>query len=114
MEDKELNQLLFEKSGIRNCEINNHSWLMNELQFIKLRDVLIAKGKILYEDLNKQVYVATIKGGWFKLNSAVAALHLSDNMLQIAICADEGLFDQHTSEGVLHELEKSLEKYIRK
>lgn len=112
MENKELNKLLLDNINIRNHEVENVEWSIKGLRFLKLRDILIVIGKIAYEDLENQVYIAIINGGWFKRNRAYTAFHLSNDTLKIAITADEGLFNQHTCKGVLNELRKSLEKYI--
>ena len=113
MDNIVLNEILLSKVVVNNHEVIDSEWEVEGLSFLKLRDILIVKGKVLFEDLDQQVYVAAIRGGWLKLNTSYLAFHLCNEKLQIAAIADEGVFKQHTSEGALNELRKSLDKYIK-
>lgn len=113
MDNIVLNEILLSKVVVNNHEVIDSEWEVEGLSFLKLRDILIVKGKVLFEDLVQQVYVAAIRGGWLKLNTAYVAFHLCKERLKIAVIADEGVFNQHTREGVLNELKESLGKYIK-
>lgn len=80
---------------------------------MKLRDILIGIGKIYFEDLEKQVYVANIGGGIRNKNSVLTALCLEKEQLKISMYAREGIITQHSCEGVIDELKKLLQKYTR-
>ena len=110
----ELNQLLAGTAIIQENKILNYTFSVKNLSFLKLRDILIELGKICYEDTEKQVYIVNINGGFFKKNPAMVALHLSKDMLSLAIHADEGIINQHTCEGVINELKNALKGYIKR
>lgn len=84
---------------------------VSNLSILKLRDIIIVLGKIIYEDLNEGVYIVEMKGGLLKKNPAYAALHLDDDTLQITIIAKEGIINQRTCEGVANEITRSLKKH---
>lgn len=113
MDNIVLNEILLSKVVVNNQKIINSEWKVEGLSLLKLRDILVIKGKVLFEDLDQQVYVAAIRGGWLRFNTSFAAFHLCNEKLQIAVISDEGVFKQHTSEGVLNELKESLGKYIK-
>lgn len=112
MNKLELNSLLANTVKVDMAKVNNIELPVIGLSFMKLRDILISLGKIYYEDLDKQVYIVRIFGGVLKKNPAITAFQLENGVLQIAISANEGLINQHTSEGVAYEIKKSLERYI--
>lgn len=112
---EELNKMLIEKGVIeekRVKDIKNIAFKVRNLPFLKLRDVLLTRGQIHFEDLEKQIYGACINGGLGKRNPALLMVQLKNNFLYISIYAKEGLIKQHTSEGVLDEIKESLRNYI--
>ena len=113
MDKLELNSLLANAVKVNPAKIQNIELSVRNLTIMKLRDILIGLGKIYYEDLDKQVYIVRIFGGVLKKNPAITAFQLENDVLQIAISAQEGLINQHTSEGVAYEIRKSLERYIK-
>lgn len=86
-----------------------HSERLQNAKFSKLRDAVYdLDGNILEEDLDDNIYVASIKGGTFNANYAYVAMQLTDEEVSFAIYAMEGLINQHTSEKVLEKLLKVL------
>lgn len=85
------------ETKIRNCV----------LSILQIRDLLQLLGNILYEDLEQQIYAASMPAGFGKLNTAVIALHLTDNELHVACYAKEGLLNQKSYEKVFSVLEKA-------
>lgn len=112
MDFKELNDILKNEADVKESKIKNTAINVHELQFLKLRDILIGIGKIYFEDLERQVYVANIGGGASKKNPVSMAICLGKEQLQISMYAKEGLINQHTCEGVINELKRLLQKYI--
>ena len=49
-----------------------------DITFMKVRDSLFSKGKILEEDFKNQIYVVEIKSGAANLNPCVVAIQLKD------------------------------------
>ena len=111
MNFKELNEILKNETNVKESKIRNTTIDVNGLQFLKLRDIIMERGKIFLEDTDKQVYVASIGGGISKKNPVLMALCLENEQLQISMYAKEGLINQHTCEGVIDELKRSLQKY---
>lgn len=113
MEFLELNQILMTTADVNADKIQNYSIPIEGLSFLKLRDTLMESGKICVEDTEKQVYVASIKGGVSKRNTAVLAVSLTKYSLLVSIYSKEGLINQHTSEGVVNGLKRALKAYIK-
>ncbi|MEE3471737.1 MAG: hypothetical protein VZR24_13820 [Butyrivibrio hungatei] len=108
-----VNNLLVDICDAKENKIINRTYNVKNLTMQKMADVLIKQGKVYREDLENKTYVASIPGGIAKKHYAVVAIELQDNTLRIAVFAEEGIFNQHTSEGVLHEFENSIKEYIR-
>lgn len=111
----ELNKLLIEVGTIedkRIKDIKNVAFKVSNLPFLKLRDILLTRGQIFLEDLEKQIYCACINGGFGRLNPVLLVVQLKEDYMYISIYAREGLIKQHTSEGVLDEIRESLKNYI--
>ena len=68
------------------------------LSITQIRDKLYLLGNILYEDIDNQVYVASVRSGFANMNSAVIALQLEGNKLQIVGYAKEGIIKQQICE----------------
>ena len=79
---------------------------------MKLRDILITIGKVHLEDIPNNIYVAMIPGGFAKKNYAIAIFKLLEQELDLAVYAEEGIINQHTSKGVINEFTKCIEQYI--
>ncbi len=103
-----VNQLLKDVCDAKDKAIQNKTIESNGLSMRKLSEVLVLLGKVHREDLVNNTYVAEIPGGIANKNHAVVALELSENALKIAAYAEEGLINQHTSEGVIKEIERRI------
>ncbi len=108
-----VNNLLIDACDAKEQKIINKTYKVENLNMQKIADVLIKQGKVYREDLEKNTYVASIPGGIAKKHYAVVALELQDHILKIGAFAEEGIINQHTSEGVLDEFEESIKEYIR-
>lgn len=113
MDYSKLNNVLLKTFDISEDTIENYSLEVNNLPFLKLRDILMKLGTIYLEDFENQIYVATIKGGFFKMNNAHTAIQLDENCLKLSISAKEGLLNQHTIEGAINELKNNIIKYLK-
>ena len=113
MEYALINDVLLQTFDISTDTIENYSFEISDLSFMKIRDVLMVLGKIYLEDKENQIYVATVKSGFFKKNNAYMALQLNENCLNISISAKEGLINQHTIEGALNEFKSKISKYLK-
>ncbi|MBR4570098.1 MAG: hypothetical protein IKO19_05460 [Candidatus Riflebacteria bacterium] len=91
--------------------IEQFQFKVHNLRFEKIRDYLIMHGNILSEDLNEKIYIAIVYGGIAHKNPAYLAIQLTECII-INISAKEGLFDQHTIEGVINEFKAEFKDYI--
>ena len=107
----DLNKVLSECINVNEDSIVNLKIYVENLTLIKLRDILLKIGQIHIEDIDRGIYVVTIKGGFAKKNSATLALQLDSGAILIAGYADEGLINQHTLEGVIHDFKKEIREY---
>lgn len=104
----ELSDIVGKKAALfSNCSIS-----VQTLTFMKLRDILYGTGDILYENLEKQIYVATIKSGFFNLHYATLAIMLTGEELVVACYSQEGLIKQHTAEKAIASLKNALRAYV--
>lgn len=107
----ELAAYLAEKCMLNLKEIRTETIEIRQMTLIQLRDAILTNGwRILFEDLEQQVYISSIKGGFFKMNKATVALHIEHTHLQIAMYAREGIINQHTCEDVRNEIKRAFEK----
>lgn len=74
------------------------------LSITQIRDKLYLFGNILYEDLDNQIYVASVRSGFANMNSAVIALQLKGSKLQIVGYAKEGIIKQQTCEKAIQKI----------
>lgn len=109
-----VNRILADNAPIDEWKIINQAIPVENLSLSKIRDVLLKIGKIQREYLAEQCYVAIIPGGFFKKNYAVVSIELRDNILFLAAYADEGIIKQHTCEGVINELRRNIQQFIRR
>lgn len=78
-----------------------HEGIISEcsLSFLQIRDRLYRMGKILFEDTERQIYVAIIRSGFGNMNHAIVAMQLRSNKLMVAGYAKEGLIKSPTRFG---------------
>lgn len=74
------------------------------LSILQIRDRLYVLGKIVYEDLDNQVYVATVRSGYGNMNNAVVAMQLQGDKLLVAGYAKEGIIKQNICERAFQKL----------
>ena len=66
---------------------------------LRVRAAIIGLGKILEEDLEKHIYITTVKvGKGAAVNEALLVTLLQDDTVHFAACAHEGLIPQHIAE----------------
>lgn len=95
-----------------NCKRYNIVYEVTELPILKLRDRLVLIGVIDFEDLEKNIYCARIKGGILNCNTAYVGFELLSDRLKVLIFTNDGIINQHTREDVLSKIIKSLEGFI--
>lgn len=100
--DFEEKNLLFKEIEVQN------------LSFIKLREIIYSIGDLLEEDEANHIFVCAVKSGYFNLNTAYAVIQLSDNKVSFAIYAREGLINQNTSKKVLDLFIEKINKVGKK
>lgn len=110
--NRAINKRLMDVCDAKEKKILNTTIRVNGLSFVKLRDILIEIGKIHLEDIEANIYIAVIPGGFARMNYAVVAFQLLEDELIIAAYANEGIINQHTSEGVVDEFRKYIGQYI--
>ena len=88
-----------------------HEQIISEcvLSYLQLRDCLLRMGKILYEDSDNQVYVASIRSGLWNANNAVFAIQLRGSKLMVAGYAKEGLVKQNLRENAFNKLKGAVQ-----
>ena len=74
------------------------------LSITQIRDKLYLLGNILYEDLENQAYVASVRAGFANMNNAVIALQLRGNTLYLVGYAKEGLIKQQICETAIRKV----------
>lgn len=74
------------------------------LTITQIRDKLYMLGNILHEDLDNQVYVASVHAGVANLSSAIVVLQLIGNRIHIMAYAKEGLIKQNTCEQAIQKI----------
>lgn len=81
---------------------------------INLRESLIGLGTILYEDLDNNIYVLSVKAGFADKNNAVIMCQLNDDSLLLLGYAKEGLINQHTSEKAVDKVINCITEYKKR
>jgi hypothetical protein len=109
-----VNDVLINTTPVKNEKIVNRSFQVEGLTIERIRDILMQLGKIQKEMLQENIYVTVINGGVLKKNRAIVVLQLSGDEIYIAAYADEGIINQHTSEGVINEIGEHIKQYIRR
>lgn len=113
MTEEELNDIVLEFCGKIKHKIVNKVWSVDGLTILHIRDYLMVRGEIAFEDINNQVYVAYIGGGFLKKNIAIAGFLLKEGELTLSIHSEERFINQHTNEGIISEIERAFWKYIK-
>lgn len=87
-----------------------HEMLIQDctLSFLQVRDKLYVLGNILYEELESQVYVASIPAGFCDMNRAIIALQLNGNVLKVVGYAKEGSLKQNICESAFLKLKNAI------
>ena len=112
-EYKNINEALMQICDAKENMIMNETYAVRNLDFRTLAFMLIEIGKIEREDLANNTYVVTIPGGIAKKNYSVVAIELSQDVLKIAAYSNEGIINQHTSEGAINEIKRIITEYIK-
>lgn len=88
-----------------------HEGIISEcsLSFLQIRDRLYRMGKILFEDTERQIYVAIIRSGFGNMNHAIVAMQLRSNKLMVAGYAKEGLIKQNIWENAFTKLKSVVQ-----
>ena len=64
------------------------------LSILQIRDLLYSLGNLLYEDVENQIYAASLQAGFRNMNTAIVALQLSGDKLIVVGYAKEGILNQ--------------------
>lgn len=75
---------------------------------LHVRDMLYTIGKIIGENLEDSMYIATVRVGFLNLNEAVVIIKIVDNILYIYSVAEEGMVNQHCCEKAIQKVRKEL------
>ena len=108
-----LNTIMKDNYDINPDDIINYTFKTDSLSFEQLRTRLFMIGTIQFEDQEKKVFLANIKGGFFNLNNALVGIQLNGSLLYISLYSQEGVISQHTNEGVINEIKKQLKAFIK-
>ena len=104
----DLVQLLTEHGYVTSHQLQHATFDKCKLSIKQIRDRLHLIGNILHEDLENQVYVASLKTGLLNMNRAVVALQLTGNRISISGFAAEGVFNQHSVSKAFQKIEQLL------
>lgn len=105
----DLNNLLMEYECPNADCIQEETITNSKLSFLQLRDFLIRSGKILHEDKENEVYVASLRVGGLG-NTAVVAMQLRDSKLTIAGFAKEGLIKQNLCNKAINKIKDTCQE----
>ena len=105
---KELEEILKENISVKGDKIVNAELTVKKLSFLQLRDAIWKIGRVVTELEDDNIYIAAIKSGKMKANTAYLAIKLLPGKLEIAGYAKEGLFHQNTVENAVKNLEKVI------
>ena len=79
------------------------------ISITNLRDGLYLLGNILYEDLDNQIYIASIRAGFANMDSAVVVMQLQESRLILLGYAKEGLLKQNLCEDAFQKIENLVQ-----
>ena len=105
---KELEEILKENISVKGDKIVNAELTVKKLSFLQLRDAIWKIGRVVTELEDDKIYIAAIKSGKMKANTAYLAIKLLPGKLEIAGYAKEGLFHQNTVENAVKNLEEVI------
>ena len=105
---KELEEILKESISVKGDKIVNAELTVKKLSFLQLRDAIWKIGRVVTELEDDNIYIAAIKSGKMKANTAYLAIKLLPGKLEIAGYAKEGLFHQNTVENAVKNLEEVI------
>ncbi len=105
---KELEEILKENISVKGDKIVNAELTVKKLSFLQLRDAIWKIGRVVIELEDDNIYIAAIKSGKMKANTAYLAIKLLPGKLEIAGYAKEGLFHQNTVENAVKNLEEVI------
>ena len=91
---KELEDILKENISAKGDKIVNAELTVKKLSFLQLRDAIWKIGRVVAELEDDNTYIAAIKSGKMKANTAYLAIKLLPGKLEIVGYAKEGLFHQ--------------------
>ena len=105
----DLHELLKEHCNVKPKQIKEKTIMAPNLAISQLRDRLYLLGNILHEDLQNQVYVASVSTDDSNMTSAVVAMQLIDGQLIMAGYAKEGLIKQNICDRAIQRLVGAIE-----
>ena len=76
-----------------------------------IRDIFSETGIILKEDLDKSIYIDSIKAGIFDANEAIVIALIDQHKCSIVAYAKEGLIKQSTSKRAIEKIKKASCRY---
>jgi hypothetical protein len=87
---------------IQEKDILFHDQKVNNINYLKLREINYSLGELLEEDDDNQLYVTTVKSGFLNQNCSFVVTQLQQNIVSFAIYSKEGLIKQDASNEVLN------------
>ena len=106
--NEELKNVLIDNNvPVREDKLIENEIKVKKLTYLKLRDAIWKVGRVVAELEDDNIYLAAIKNGKVG-NTAYLALKFLPGRVEIVGYAKEGLFNQHTTEKAIKELENAL------
>ena len=105
---KELEEVLKENITVKGNKLIREELTIRKLSFHQLRDAIWKIGRVVVELEDDNTYIAAIKNGKMKANTAYLAIKLSTGKLEIVGYAKEGLFHQNTVAKAIKQLEETI------
>lgn len=106
--NEELKNVLIDNNvPVKEDKLIENEIKVKKLTYLKLRDAIWKVGRVVAELEDENIYLAAIKNGKVG-NTAYLALKFLPGRVEIVGYAKEGLFNQHTTEKAIKELEKAL------
>lgn len=99
---------LNEYADIKEKDILFYEAKINNIKFLKIREIIYSFGSLLEQDDENKILVGVIKSGSLKANQSYIAIQLMDKKLYFAIYSSEGLIKQNSSEKTLDLFLKEL------
>lgn len=105
---KELEDILKENITVKSDTFVCEKIKAKKLSYHQLRDAIWKIGRVIAELDDEEIYVAAIKSGRFKSNTAYLAIKLLPGRIEVVGYAKEGLFHQNTVEDAIESLSAVL------